>query len=391
MRASEAGFSLIEVLLAVALFVVVALGAFEIVRQLLHGAQHLGVRHRDYAALERLSAQLRAEARTATAIWPSSSAAGAGHDDCVQLDFFTADAGGAKFWSYRNFPNHGAADPVAGDTLERLTGTGPLAPCDAALRGEAVLTTLQAPPAVVQLAADALPGHQDAYSSERDSGFVATTVPATPPLPLGVLDASGAPVRGGNAVVELRIDTGAGSRVIDLLPGVFPNGFTEVLRYTCSERCDVGHDTDAPKTLTACAMSWQPGWSTNVRWSDYTTNPDGSLSFPAGWFIAGAFVFTYSGTRASDGGADSLAKSYLATNWDAARDYAAFPPDRAAADGSNAGSFAPWDVRSEPPPAWFADLAPYLAAGERAPIAAEQQRCDAVQRQGASGGFYPNG
>jgi Tfp pilus assembly protein PilV len=391
MRASEAGFSLIETLLATALFVVVALGAFEIVRQLLHGAKHLGVRHHDYATLERLTAQLRAEARTATAIWPSSPVAGVGRDDCVQVDFFTADAGGAKFWSYRSFPNHGATDSVAGDALERLAGTAPIAPCDAAQRGEVVLTKLQAPLAVARIAANALPTHRDVYSSDSDSGFVAATVPATPPLPLGVLDASGAPVNGGNAVVELRLDTGDGSRVVDLLPGVFPNGFTEVLRYTCTERCDVGHDTNAPKTLTACVMSWQTGWSTYVRWSDFTTNPDGSLTFPAGWFLAGAFVFTYSGTRASDGGTDSLTKSYVATNWDAARDYAAFPPDRPAGNGSSAGSFAPWDVRSEPPAAWFADLAPYLTAGERAPIAAEQQRCDAVQRQGDGGGFYPNG
>ena len=391
MRASEAGFSLIEVLLAATLFVVVALGAFEIVRQLLQNAQQLGVRQHAYAVLERLTAQLRAEARTATAIWTSSPAAGAGHDDCVQIDFFTADAGGPKFWSYRSFPNHAAADPVAGDSLERLAGTAPLAPCDASLRGEVVLTNLQSPPAVAKIAANVLPSHQDVYSSDGDSSFVAATVPATPPLALGVLDASGAPMRGGNAVVELRIETGDGSRVLDLLPGVFPNGFTEVLRYTCSERCDVGHDTNAPKTLTACAMSWQAGWSTFVRWSDYTTNPDGSLTFPAGWFIAGAFVFTYSGTRASDDGTDTLAKPYAATNWDAARDYAAFPPDRPAADGSSAGSFAPWDVRSEPPAAWLADLAPYLAAGERAPIAVEARRCDAVQLQGASDGFYPNG
>ena len=391
MRASEAGFSLIEVALATALFVVVAFGAFEIVRQLLQNAQHLVVHHHGYAALERFSAQLRAEARTATAIWSSSPSAGTGHDDCVQLDFFTADAGGAKFWSYRTFPNHSAADAIAGDSLVRLAGTAPIAPCDAAQPGEVVLAQLQSPPAVVRMAADALRAHQDVYSGDRDSVFVAANVPATPPLPLGVLDAGGAPVSGGNAVVELRVDTGDGSRVIDLLPGVFPNGFTEVLRYTCSERCDVGHDSNAPKTLTACTLRWQTGWSTYVRWGDYTTSADGSLTFPAGWFIAGAFVFTYSGTRASDGGTDSLTKSYLATNWDTGRDYAAFPPDRRAADGSSAGSFAPWDVRSEAPDAWFADLAPYLAAGERGSIATEQRRCDAVQRQGASGGFYPNG
>ena len=391
MRAAEAGFSLLEVLIATALFGVVAIGAFEGVRQLAAGMRQLTARHLAYASLERLTAQLRAEARSATAIWSSSPNARGGHDDCAQVDFFASDAAGPKFWSYRTFPNHTASDAVAGDVLERLAGTAPLAACDTGLHGAVVLAGVRAPFGVEVVAADALAAHRDAYLGEADSPFVAASVPATAPVALGVTDASGAAVRGGNAVVELRIETGDGSRVVDLLPGVFPSGFTEVLRYTCSERCDVGHDTAAPKTLTACAVAWQTAWSTFVQWNDYATNPDGSLAFPGGWFIGGTFTFTYSGTRAADGGTDTLAKSYAATNWDAARDYGTFPPDRPAADGSSAGSFAPWDVRSEAASAWLTDFAPYLPRSTGAAIAAEQRRCDAVQRDGANGGFYANG
>jgi prepilin-type N-terminal cleavage/methylation domain-containing protein len=391
MRGSEAGFSLIEVLIATALFAVVSLGAFEAVRQLVAVTQNISARRLAYAALERLSVQLRAEARSATAIWSSSPAAGNGHDDCVQLDFFTADSSGPVFWSYRTFPNHGSADAIPGDALERLAATAPIAPCDATQSGSVVLTKLSAPLSVTPVTPARLAAHQDAYLQQADSPFVGAAVPPTPPIPLGVLDASGAQIGGGNTVTELRLDTISGSRVVDLLPGVFPNGFTEVLRYTCSARCDVGHDTAAPKTLTACSMSWQPGWSEFVRWNDASVNPDRSLSFPGGWFIAGTFSFTYSGTRASDGGIDTLVKPYQATNWDTSRDYGAYPPDRHAADGSTAGSFAPWDVRAEAAPAWLLDFAPYLAAGESAAIAAEQQRCDAVRQQGAAGAFYTNG
>jgi prepilin-type N-terminal cleavage/methylation domain-containing protein len=391
MRGSQAGFSLIEILIATALFTVVSFGAFEAVRQLVAAMQSLSARRLAYASLERLSVQLRAEARSATAIWASSATAGSGHDDCVQLDFFTADAAGPTFWSYRTFPNHGAADAVPSNALERLAAQAPIAPCDTAQNGAIVLANLRAPLAVTAVAPDRLAAHQDAYLGQPDSPFVAAGVPATAPIPLGVLDATGAPVAGGNTIAELRIDTTSGSRVVDLLPGVFPNGFTEVLRYTCSERCDVGHDTAAPKTLTACSMSWQPAWSEFVRWNDPSVNPDGSLSFPGGWFIAGTFSFDYTGTRASDGGTDTLTKTYTATNWDVSRNYAAFPPDRPAADGSTAGSFAPWDVRAEAAPAWLLDFAPYLAAGESAPIAVEQQRCNAVQQQGAAGAFYTNG
>jgi prepilin-type N-terminal cleavage/methylation domain-containing protein len=390
-RAAEAGFTLIEVLVAGALFCVVAIGAFEAVRQLAGQSRHLTARHLGYAALERLTAQLRAEARTATAIWSGSPRAGTAHDDCVQVDFFTADAAGPAFWSYRNFPNHTPADAIPPDALLRLAARAPFAPCDPAQNGAVVLGGITAPLAVATIGTSALSAHRDVYLDSVDSPFVAASVPATAPVALGVLDAQGVPVQGGNAVVEVRVDTADGSRLVDLVPGVFPNGFTEVLRYTCPQRCDVGHDTAGPKTLTACAVSWQPSWSTFVRWNDGVPNADGSLTFPGGWFIGGAFVFTYSGTRASDGGTDTLAKPYPATNWDIARDYAAFPPDRTAGDGSNAGSFAPWDVRSEPPAAWLADFAPYLAAAERVAIAAEQGRCDAVQQQGASGGFYANG
>ena len=391
MRSNEAGFSLIEVLIAAALFAGVAFGGFELVRQLVFGGEHLTARRLGYAALDRFTARLRTEARSATAIWIGAPSASTGHDDCVELDFYTADAAGPRFWSYRSFPNHTRADIVPAGVIERVAALAPIAPCDATQRGDIALDGLQSPPALAALAPGLLSSHTDAYLGQNDSTFVGASVPATAPISLGVLDAAGVPVSGGNTLIEARVDTTDGSRVIDLLPGIFPSGFTEVLRYTCSERCDVGHDGSAPKTLTRCAMSWQTGWSRYVRWTDYTTNADGSLSFPGGWFIAGTFAFTYEGTRASDGGTDTLVKPYVATNDDPSRDYSAYPPDRPAPDGSLAGSFAPFDVRSEPAATWLGDLTPYLAAGESGPIAAEKQRCDAVQQQGASGGFYANG
>ena len=391
MRRSEAGFSLIEIAIAAGLFVVLAFGAFEAIRLLAAGVPHLQARASAYTAIERIAAQLRAEARSATAIWSSAPSAGGTADDCVQLDFFAADAGGPTFWSYRAFPNHAGSSAVPGDALFRIAGTAPIVPCDAAHPGEVALRGLTAAPLLLAISPDRLAAHLDPYLAVLDSPFVAASVPAIPPVALGVVDAAGGALGGGNTTIEVRFDTADASRVVDLVAGVFPNGFTEVLQYTCSERCDVGHDSGAPKTLTACAIGWRPGWSEYVTWNDFVTNPDGSLSEPAGWFIAGTFVFTYSGTRAADGGIDTLVREAAATNWDAARDYAAYPPDRTAADGTRAGSFAPWDVRSEAAAAWYADFAPYVATGERAALAAEQQRCDAVQQQGDAGGFYANG
>jgi Tfp pilus assembly protein PilV len=389
-RRPDAGFSLIEIAIAAGVFVVLALGAFEAVRLLAQGVPQLRARSSAYASLERLGAQLRAEARSASAIWTSSLSAGTAADGCVQLDFYGGDAAGPAFWSYRAFPNHAASGAVPGDALFRAAGTAPIAACDAAHPGDVALRGLRAAPQLAAIPPQQLAAHQDPYLALADSPFLAATIPATAPVALGVAGPSGTPVAGGNATIELRLDTAAASRVVDLVAGTFPGSFTAVLHYTCTERCDVGHDDGTAKTLTTCAIGWQTAWSQRVTWNDFSSNPDGSLSAPSGWFIAGTFVFTYSGTRA-DGGTDTLVRTAAATNWDAARDYGTSPPDRNAPDGSLAGSFAPWDVRSEPGAAWYADFLPYVASGERAALAAEKQRCDAVAAQGTAGGFYANG
>jgi prepilin-type N-terminal cleavage/methylation domain-containing protein len=378
----RAGFSLLEVLVATGLFAAVALGAFELLRLLAANAAQLRTRQVAYATLDALTERLRSEARSATAIWASSPSAGSGHDGCVQLDFFAADAHGPAFWSYRDFPNHGASDAVPSDAFERLAGTSPLRACDTSLAGAIVATGLTTTPRVAIVPPAALAAHLDPYTGSADSPFVAASVPPTGPIPIGVLDALGNPIVGGNTIVELRLDTTAGSRVVDLLPGVFPNGFTEVLRYTCSARCDVGHDTAAPKTLTACAISWQTAWTQFVA---------GTAAAPAGgWFFAGTFSFVYSGTRA-DGGIDTLTQTDAASNQDPARNYTAYPPSGPAADGTLAGTLAPWDVRGESGAAWYADAAPYIASAQRAPLASDEARCDAVQQAGAAGEFYANG
>jgi hypothetical protein len=309
----------------------------------------------------------------------------------VQVDFFAADANGPRFWSYRNFPNHGANDALPPGALERLAAAAPIPACDPSATGAIVLNGLQNAPGVTPIAPNALVTHVDAYLGSADSGFVAASVPPTAPIPVGVQDANGNPVLGGNTVLEVRLDTADASRVLDLVAGVVPSGFTEVLQYTCSARCDVGHDTGAAKTLTACALSWQPGWSEYVVWNDPSVNPDGSLTYPGGWFIAGAFVFTYSGMRAADGGTDTLVKTDAATNWDSTRNYTTDPPNLPTPAGTLAGSFAPWNVIAEAPAAWLNDFGPYLAAGEAAAIDAEQTTCSAVQAQGSSDGFYTNG
>ncbi|MBV9440553.1 MAG: hypothetical protein JOZ24_11220, partial [Candidatus Eremiobacteraeota bacterium] len=235
-----AGFSLVETVLAGALFAVIALVALEALRQLEGATRHLAARHTALTAIERLDATLRAEARSAIAIWSASSAAGEGADGCVELDFAAVDAGGPSFWSYRAFPRHGAGDAVPADALERVAARGPLAPCDPALHGAVVLRGLRAPLSVQSILPQNVAAHADPYLAVPDSPYVGASVPAVAPAALPLRDARGAALTGGNVLIEARFDTDAGSRVVDLLPGTLPTGFSEELHYTCSERCDVG-------------------------------------------------------------------------------------------------------------------------------------------------------
>ncbi|HTJ25552.1 MAG TPA: prepilin-type N-terminal cleavage/methylation domain-containing protein [Candidatus Limnocylindria bacterium] len=394
MRDSERGFSLIEILLATALFVVVSFGALAALRQLSASEQHLAARHLAYESLERLTAQWRAEARSATAIWVSSPSAGTARDGCVQVEFATADAGGPHFWSYRSFPNHAAGDAIPGDALERLTGSAPIAPCDAAQTGTVATDTVRTF-AAVRVAAASLPAHVDPVlgAGNPDSPFAGSAV-SDGAVGIGFTDANGMQVSGGNAIVEVTIANDDAARVVDLTPGVFPTGYTLALTYTCDDRCTVGHTADAPQTVTACALTgWQLSWSVPAAYKDVPRNDGSGIVdvVPSAWWVAGYFVFTYSGT-APDGTTDQVTHAILATN-----------VGQTPADGSH-GTAATFAARSSPPPsmtgdavaAWYSDFVPFVDdAGpyDQADVPRttwpdqEKGRCDRVSAKGQNGDY----
>jgi prepilin-type N-terminal cleavage/methylation domain-containing protein len=393
-RDSERGFSLIEILLAAALFVVVSFGALAAVRQLVASEQHLASRHLAYEGLERLTAQWRAEARSATAIWVSSPSAGAGHDGCMQVDFATADAGGPHFWSYRSFPNHGASEAIPGDALERLAGSAPIAPCGSAQTGTVIASSVRTF-AAARIAAASLPAHVDPVlgAGHLDSPFAGSAVPDGA-VGIGFTDANGSEVRGGNAIVELTIANDDAARVVDLTPGVFPTGYTLALTYTCDDRCTVGHAASAPQTITTCTLTgWDLAWSVPASYQNVPRNDGSGIVdvVPSAWWVAGYFVFTYSGT-APDGSTDQVTHSVLATN-----------AGQTPADGTH-GAPATFSARTRPPgsmtgsgvAAWYADFAPFVDdAGPYDQAATprttwpdqEKGRCDRVNAKGQSGDY----
>lgn len=380
MRGSERGFSLVEVLVAAALFALVALTAFAALRQALFDARRLGARHAALGALERLSAQLRAEARGATAIWVGASAGG-GRDDCDQLDFATADAGGPKFWSYRRFPNHLAGDALPPDVLQRVAGTVPLAACALADPAETVLGGVRAF-SLARFDPSALAAHADPYLAQPDSAFV-KTVPADPRVPLGVQDADGKPIVGGNTLTELRLDTADGSRALDLVPGTVPSGFTALLTYACSARCQVGHDTNAPKTLTACEVSWSTDparFPQPVQAYVYDAATGTYVLTTRGYDWAVLFRFRYYDPRpVPPGTGDELSRYAVSDTFDGG--------------GTPTPAGPPFDSSAGLPDAraWYAALAPSLSPAMRKAFDDENAICSGVNAQRTGAGYYDNG
>jgi prepilin-type N-terminal cleavage/methylation domain-containing protein len=379
-RSSERGFSLIEIVIAAALFAVVAFAAFATLRQALADARRLGARHLALGTLERLSAQLRAEARGATAIWVGASA-GAGHDDCDQLDFATADAGGPKFWSYRRFPNHGASDAIPPDALQRVASTVPVAACALADPAETVLTGTSGF-TVARFDPSVLAAHADPYLGQPDGAF-AKAVPPDPRVPLGMRDADGNAISGGNTLTEVRLDTGDGSRAVELVPGVFPSGFTAALTYTCNARCQVGHDTGAPKTLTACDVSWSTDparFPQPVQAYVYDATTGTYVLTTRGYDWAVLFRFRYYDQRpVPPGTGDELSRYVVSDTFDGG--------------GTPAPAAPPFDSSAGLPDAnaWYAALAPSLSPAMRAAFDAENAICTGVNAQRTGPGYYDNG
>ena len=380
MRSSERGFSLVEVLVAAALFAVVAFAAFATLRQALADARRLGARQLALGTLERLSTQLRAEARGATAIWVGASAGG-GRDDCDQLDFATADAAGPKFWSYRRFPNHAPADAVPADVLQRVAGTVPIAACALADPAEPVLHGVDGF-TLARFDPSALAAHADPYLAQPDSPF-AQAVPPDPRVPLGMRDANGDPIAGGNTLTELRLDTADGSRAVELVPGVVPSGFTAVLTYACNARCQVGHDTNAPKTLTQCDVSWSTDparFPQPVQAYAYDAVTGAYALTTRGYDWAVLFRFRYFDPRpVPPGTGDELSRYVVSDTFDGGGTPApAAPPFDGGAGLADAQ-------------AWYAALAPSLSPAMRKAFADENAICAGVNDQRTGAGYYDNG
>ncbi len=221
----EAAFTLIEVVIAAAVFVFVAAAGFETLRGLGASALQVEQRVQAAAAANTLIARLRSDALSSAAVWAPNAPCG---DPAVA--FMHREPTGLSFdlFVFRS-----------GVMLASTAQNGPIDPCAAtttygtALGGVTNVT-------LVALAASALTTLPDGAL------FAGPAIPAVA-LDSHVRDYDGAPILYGNGVVELTIDADPVATTVDLIAGNAPSGYTVNLTYACGGRCQAnGSSSSAP-------------------------------------------------------------------------------------------------------------------------------------------------
>lgn len=239
--AREAGFTLIEVLVASALFVFVAFAGFDVLRHLSWNADLMAQRGAAAAQLDVAAGRLRSDALSAVAVWKPASACG----DAVE--FMQHNAGGTSFLLY--LAQNGA--------LVRAGAAGPLNPCDPALQTQTVVAAL-AGLTVTRVPAAALPAHADPVSGNGDGGlFIPAGITAVA-VDSHALDIDGSPILTGNDVVEVTMAGDPVQTSVDLVAGNRPSAYTQVLTYACNGRCEA--NGAFPEVRNAAFTDCAPGY-----------------------------------------------------------------------------------------------------------------------------------
>jgi len=280
----EAGFTLIEVLLAAGVFAFVALAGFEVVRQLGATTAALAQRATAAAQLNVTAASLRSEALSSVAVWKPPSSCG----DAVE--FMQHDAGGISFLLY----------VVRTGNLQRAAASAPLDPCAANLQLQTIV------PAVVNFSVTAiapgdLPAHVDSVSGNVDGGVLVPAGITAVAADAHVLDIDGTPIRSGNGVVEVTIDADPVRTVVDLVAGNRPSAYTQVLAYTCNGRCEA--TGLFPEARNAALTDCTPGYDFQNSAAYYVPAAYGSAGTGNGnarivvtsYSVTGGYTFAFNG------------------------------------------------------------------------------------------------
>ena len=281
---AEAGFTLIEVLVATALFVFVALAGFEVLRQLSWNVNLLAQRAGAAAQLDVAAGMLRSDALSSVAVWKPASSCG----DAVE--FMQRNAGGTSFLLY----------VARASNLERAGAPGPMNPCDAGLQLQTVVPAI-ASFSVTRVPASGLPAHTDPVSGSSDGGlFVPGGITAIA-VDSHATDVDGSHITTGNDVVEVTIDADPVLTTVDLLAGNRPSAYTQVLAYACNGRCEA--TGPFPEIRNAAFTDCLPGYDFQNSATYYVPAAYGSVNAGNGrqrivvtaYSVTGGYTFAFSG------------------------------------------------------------------------------------------------
>jgi prepilin-type N-terminal cleavage/methylation domain-containing protein len=280
----EAGFTLIEVLLATAVFVMVALAGFEVMRQLSYATAILSQRAAAAAQLSVAASTMRSDALSSVAVWKPASACG----DAVE--FMQHDAAGISFLLYLSHAGR----------LVRASAAGPLNPCAADLQLQTVLPAV-AGFTVTAYAASDLPAHVDSVSGNADGGLLVPAGITAVAADAHVLDVDGSHIVSGNALVEVTIDADPLRTTIDLVAGNRPSAFTQVLAYTCNGRCEAtGPFPEARNaTFTDCTPGYDfqntPAYYVPATYAAVNAGNGNQRIVVTSYSVTGGYTFTFAG------------------------------------------------------------------------------------------------
>ena len=281
----EAGFTLIEMLVATALFVFVALAGFEAVRQIGWNVDTLAQRADAAAQVDVMAGMLRSDALSAVAVWKPVSTCG----DAVE--FMQRNAGGTSFALYVARARRRWSAPPQ---------TGPLNPCDPALETRVAVARI-ASLTVTAISASALPSHTDPVSGNVDGALFNAAGITAVAADSHALDVDGSHITTGNSVVEVTIDADPVQTTVDLVAGNRPSAYTQVLTYACNGRCEA--NTPFPEIRNAAFSDCASGYDFQNAPAYYVPAAYGYAALPNGnqrivvtaYRVTGGYTFAFGG------------------------------------------------------------------------------------------------
>jgi prepilin-type N-terminal cleavage/methylation domain-containing protein len=289
LRQDESGFTLIEVLVASAIFVGVALAGFEMFRQLGATVIQLATRADAAAQLSLAESDLRSAALSAVAVFAPPSTCGAA------VEFLKRDAGGTSFQLFALRPN-----ASNGRELVEATAPGPLDPCAAATVVTPIVAQINAL-TVTTFHATQLAAHADPVSGQNDGGMLVASGVTAVAVDAHVRNLDGSAITSGNDVVEVRIDADPVVTIVDLVAGNRPSAYTQQLAYTCGGRCEAngpfgelrgGAYTDCVATLD---FANGPAYYVPAVYG-FRTLPSGRRqTIVTAYAVTGAYLFAFAG------------------------------------------------------------------------------------------------